>query len=519
MLKMRLTPKIHYDKIIREQGEDRFGEEIRAKQVDEHPSEPVGYDWNRLCSEAPPYKRIGIPGQYILKFRFERGEFSLYAIKLGSNYEFVHGWNDWVIKVLKNPSYVKLLSSAGILDVIRVISKLNICREKRMNVWRAILARWSTFFHTMIAAWGEFTFTLEDVCVLLELPCIGKHDFHSIKLFEEKVGIRDFFLDLLKSLIKTSKVAQFSNWIGIFYKKFNAKGIEIGSLEYLDHKHELMALIIFWLARHILPGCLDDGISPAIVPLAIKIVKGMHFPLAPLYLGSLYKKLDLYQLKTVESAGNNYRASARHDQLSRGNVLEMMDVTKEFNPIPYVQPINGFSDPEIYYDRHPLQFGRMSSYGINFYVWVHSSQLPSMIESSSSGGDRNILSVERETTAKVELNSVEEEETFEAKTKEESYDSEHSNEFDDESVDVDEAEVEVVPEATPNVEVIHDVGVDIDSVGVDIDNVGAIPNNPRAFSSPVPDHRDASSASGTQVAHTEQSDKKVDFHGFQVSLE
>ncbi|XP_017974546.1 PREDICTED: uncharacterized protein LOC18601977 [Theobroma cacao] len=281
-------------------------------------------------------------------------------------------------------------------------------------MWPAILARWSTFSHTMITAWGEFTFTLEDVCVLLELLCIGKDDFHFIKLFEEEVCTRDFFFDLLKSLSKTSKVARFSNWIGIFYKKFNAKGIEIGSPEYLDHKYELVALTIFWLARHALPRCPDDGISSAIVPLAIKIVKGIRFPLTPLYLGSLYKRLDLYQLKTVESAGRykvltyvdvssiqmflweryNYRAWAWHDRLQRGNVLEVMDVRKEFNPRPYVQPINGFGDPVIYYDLHPLQSERMNSRGINFCIWVHSSHLPSMIESSSFGGDRNFRSVE-----------------------------------------------------------------------------------------------------------------------------
>ncbi|EOX92907.1 Uncharacterized protein TCM_001766 [Theobroma cacao] len=174
------VPENWEDEIIRERGEDRFWEEVRARQVDEHPSESVGYDWNRLCSETPPHRRSGIPGPSILKFRFERGEFPLSATKLGSNSQFVHGWDEWVTKVLKNPSYVKLLSSAGILDAIRITSKLNIRREKRIDVWRAILARWSTFSHTMITAWGEFTFTLEDVCVLLELPCIGKDDFHSI---------------------------------------------------------------------------------------------------------------------------------------------------------------------------------------------------------------------------------------------------------------------------------------------------------------------------------------------------
>ena len=38
----------------------------------------------------------------------------------------------------------------------------------------------------MIFAWGEFTFTLEDVRVRLELPCLGRHDICSLDLSKEE---------------------------------------------------------------------------------------------------------------------------------------------------------------------------------------------------------------------------------------------------------------------------------------------------------------------------------------------
>ncbi|EOY32071.1 Uncharacterized protein TCM_039524 [Theobroma cacao] len=82
-----------------------------------------------------------MPRRSILKFRFERGKFSLFATKLGSNSQFVHSWDEWVNKVLKNPTYVKLLITTRILNVVRVTSKLNICKEKTMNVRHAILTR------------------------------------------------------------------------------------------------------------------------------------------------------------------------------------------------------------------------------------------------------------------------------------------------------------------------------------------------------------------------------------------
>ncbi|EOX94117.1 Uncharacterized protein TCM_003330 [Theobroma cacao] len=560
------------DEIIRERGEDHFWEEVRARQVDEHPFESVGYDWNRLCSEAPPHRRSGILGPSILKFRFERGEFPLSATKLGSNSQFVHGWDEWVTKVLKNPSYVKLLSSAGIFDAIRITSNLNIRREKRIDVWRTILARWSMFSHTMIIAWGEFTFTLEDVCVLLELPCIRKDDFYSIKLSEEEMCL---------------------------WERFG---------------------------------------TCAPMPNA--------YPFASF---SVNNPLSI----------NNYKAWAWHDRLQRGNVLEVMDVTKEFNPRPYVQPINGFGDPAIYYDLHPLQSGRMSSrvyspyrvarqFGfdqpappdssspISFSSYVspflmtglslNSDKLKSCtipafdrvgIHTSGwfaywgecigewrsftvpltnptarlytphvSNNDislrliplkkKKCMTEEEDTVVpapirqtkdkhayrKVKLNSVEKEETSEVETEEESCDSERSDEFDDESIDVDKVEIEgrptpfddfidldvlfpnhvqsstmnqivltpqairdevvsdtktipageVVPKVTLNIKVIQDVRINTD-------DVRAIPMTPRVYSSSVPEHKDTSSASGTQIAYTEQSGKKVDFHDFQVSLE
>ncbi|EOY19013.1 Uncharacterized protein TCM_043612 [Theobroma cacao] len=248
MPRTHILSKIHY-----ERGEDHFWEEVRARQVDQHPSEPVGYDWNRLYSEAPSHKRSGIRGLSIL--RFERGEFPLSTTKLGSNFQFIHGWEEWVNKLLKNPTYVKLPSSVGILDVVAQFSSGIGVSNKKFNAKGIEIS-------------------------VLEYPD-QKHDLVALIIFwlarHILPGCPDDDVPMGKSLSKTSKVARFSSGIGVSNRKFNAKGIEIALLEYPDHKHDLVALIIFWLARHILPGCPDDG--------------------------SIYKRLDLYQLKIVESAG------------------------------------------------------------------------------------------------------------------------------------------------------------------------------------------------------------------------
>ncbi|XWS68515.1 hypothetical protein CRYUN_Cryun04dG0097000 [Craigia yunnanensis] len=154
----------------------------------------------------------------------------------------------------------------------------------------------------MITAWEEFTFTLEDVHILFEHPCLERHDICSFELFEEEKEVRSFFCDLLKSEFDKSKAARFSNWIGLFFLKFHPKKGEDSFLEFPDHEYELEALLIMWLARHLFPGCLGDGISPTIIPIAIKSAKGMHFSLALFYLRYLYKRLDLYLSKSEISA-------------------------------------------------------------------------------------------------------------------------------------------------------------------------------------------------------------------------
>ena len=115
----------------------------------------------------------------------------------------------------------------------------------------------------MIIVWGEFTFTLEDVRVLLELPYLGRHDIYSLELSKEEEKVRSFFCDLLKSECDKSKVAQFSNWIGLFFHKFHPKRDEDSFPDFSDHEYELEAFLIKWLAQHVFSGCpCHNGFPP-----------------------------------------------------------------------------------------------------------------------------------------------------------------------------------------------------------------------------------------------------------------
>ncbi|GAV71131.1 hypothetical protein CFOL_v3_14625 [Cephalotus follicularis] len=97
--------------------------------------------------------------------------------------------------------------------------------------------------------------------------------------------------------------------------------------------------------------------------LAITIVKGGRFPLAPLFMGSLYKHLDLYKGSMEASLGHNlvlcfgdtvalqlflyapevvigkamFKAWLRYTLKAQDNLLDFLDDEVEFNFGPYAQ--------------------------------------------------------------------------------------------------------------------------------------------------------------------------------------
>ena len=57
------------------------------------------------------------------------------------------------------------------------------------------------------------------------------------------------------------------------------------------------------------PGGPEDGVSPRLFPLAIRIAQSQCFTLAPFYLGSLYRRMDLYHVAFVRSMGRYMNVS------------------------------------------------------------------------------------------------------------------------------------------------------------------------------------------------------------------
>ncbi|TYH50140.1 hypothetical protein ES332_D10G184300v1 [Gossypium tomentosum] len=111
-----------------------------------------------------------------------------------------------------------------------------------------------------------------------------------------------------------SKFTRFSNWIGMFHQNFNSIKGENSSLEFLEHKYESEASLGRFSACAPPPNP-----SPSPATSSNKFVK------------------------------NNYKAWLWHTQNSKGNILQVLDIIKEFTWCPYIQEKNGFGNPEYFY--------------------------------------------------------------------------------------------------------------------------------------------------------------------------
>ncbi|CAL9008802.1 unnamed protein product [Prunus brigantina] len=197
------------------------------------------------------------------------------------------GWSEWVDRELKNPSTRDILSRAGVLEAIFASKACDIHIEAM--TLRHLVRRWSTETHTFICSWGEFTPTLEDAANIFRLPLCGSQDPFHISLTPED-GLK---LETLRKGAPTSPSTslRFSNWIQFFGNSDR------------DEPCRLAAFISLWLGRFLFCDFSQDCLHGRVFPLALAIERGSMIPLAPMFLGHLYRLLDQIQFLEKGAAG------------------------------------------------------------------------------------------------------------------------------------------------------------------------------------------------------------------------
>ncbi|OMO62855.1 hypothetical protein COLO4_32856 [Corchorus olitorius] len=337
-----------------------------------------------------------IPAESIMKFAW-RGVLCLYQRSGFFGIRDIPNWNEWVPDILGNDTYRNKLTSAGIYDAVRVTTKLLHIEMKSDQEWLGILSRWSTYSHTMITAWGKFTFTLEDVSALLHLPMLhnsgesleNPFDKNTLESPPDDAPVSEvldehaIYSILLRSVRHGGKPRSFKSWVD-----------QCRDGEDLDfQRHQLACFLLTWLTRYVFPGNPEKGISQALIPLAIRLSGGVQLPLGPLYLGSLYARLDLLHEKMIASIGvyevmtyldilfiqmclwerfplaaptckqcppnssdSCFRAWAWYNCKGKTSIFSLIDKENQFEPRPYVRLLGGYGDPSKY-PRVVVQFG------------------------------------------------------------------------------------------------------------------------------------------------------------------
>ncbi|KAF7839292.1 Aminotransferase-like mobile domain containing protein [Senna tora] len=242
-----------------------------------------------------------------------RGDVLWSKVKIATKAEVTKGWAEWVRATLDDKTSRAVKEKVGVVKALRISTRFHLSRNEEDLSF--LLQRWSSTSHTFFASWGEFTPTLEDVRVLLRLPLLGEFDFFS-------QSVPSFVADMATSLKdevrkcnvwvpKSSKEVKFprsrasySRWIGYFYGIVDKKGkmVEKGPMYMSDLA--LPALLSFLLDRYIFPGPPQESINPVTFTLGALLASGTVLPLAPLYLGTLYSRLDQVCMQMRASQGS-----------------------------------------------------------------------------------------------------------------------------------------------------------------------------------------------------------------------
>ncbi|KAJ1431733.1 Aminotransferase-like, plant mobile domain [Sesbania bispinosa] len=161
-------------------------------------------------------------------------------------------------------------------------------------------ARWSHTTHTFFAAWGEFTPTLEDVHVLLKLPLFGDYDI-STSPVDIARGTGNVLPPDQRKVSRESFKYTFATWIQYFFGDID-KGTFYPS-PLLSRPLKRAAFLAFWLTKYVFPGPPCESVSPSVFIMACLLAEGVRLPLASLFVGSFYRRLDQIQGQLFISFG------------------------------------------------------------------------------------------------------------------------------------------------------------------------------------------------------------------------
>ncbi|KAG5540965.1 hypothetical protein RHGRI_021003 [Rhododendron griersonianum] len=272
----------------------------------EIPEEPLS-----LVPEVPHEEADLIPPSSVLRFRVERGDIPCCFV----NYEAVSQapahWGDWVESVLDDLAFVHTLTASRALEPVRLSAKLSI-RRNNHNI--------------------DFM----DTTVMMRLSTRGSVAFDPSNLSSAdarlvdrlrraytaagKCGSRFDREGRVRAPSKSGKTS-WGCWLRYFFKDLPPPGIvpPVGQAtefhgKMFDSDLHLAGFLVYWLSFFVIPDFPYEGPNHTVFPLAVSLTLGDFVPLGPLFLGSLFHRLDQVHADTERSLGRYDMVSVVHTQ-------------------------------------------------------------------------------------------------------------------------------------------------------------------------------------------------------------
>ncbi len=190
------------------------------------------------------------------------------------------GWETWIDRELADGEFCDRLGQAGVLHSILISRSSNMFRDTK--ALRQLVRRWCPSTHTFFFSHGELTEILEDVENHWLLPILGDQDPAKVELSPEELRIKAALVDYIgrKNTSLGTQAARFTPWRDHFKRE-------------KDASIRRATFVAYWLSKCVFGEPPAYSIKPLYFPIAVKIVVGVCFPLAPLLLRQLYAQLDL----------------------------------------------------------------------------------------------------------------------------------------------------------------------------------------------------------------------------------
>ena len=204
-------------------------------------------------------------------------------------------WEAWVDREFADKDFCGRLEQAGMLHSILVLRSSNMYQDTK--ALQQLIRRWCPSTHTFLFAHGELTVTLEDIENHWMLPILGDQDLAEIELSPEELKVEVALVDYIgrKNTSLGTQAARFTAWLDHFMREEDAP----------THKD---AFVAYWLSKCIFGEPSTYSIKPLYFHIAVKIVAGVCFPLAPLLLGQLYTQLDMLHAEYISNGRKPYEA-------------------------------------------------------------------------------------------------------------------------------------------------------------------------------------------------------------------